>query len=300
MSTTRIKAFAFALGLLLLAFPVAAQSPNADRSIEVSPPSQEIEASAGETVTAKASIRNKGSVSLPISVRVEDFVAEGEEGQVALKGEEGDSIAKISEISPESFTLEPGQTREVTVSVDLPENAAGGRYGAMVFSVDSDSNDDNAAGISQEVASLFLVRVGGDVNETLALSKFSAPAFSESGPVPFSLTFSNGGNVHIKPYGLINVTDMFGNKVSDVVIAPTNILPGATRVITANLDKRFLIGPYKATAIIYYGTETKDSINAETSFTVIPYKLLAVLALVLFLLYRSRKRVRKALKAMFK
>ncbi|MCX7997197.1 MAG: hypothetical protein N2691_05620 [Patescibacteria group bacterium] len=287
---------------ILAAGIVTSQEAATDQSLEVSPPVSEISAEPGEVKTITTTIRNKGTYPVPITVRVDDFVAEGEEGQVALMEAGAGSVSVFTTVEPESFKLDAGASREVTATIAVPKDAVGGKYGAIVFSVDAEQKnvENTMTGISQEVASLFLLRVGGQATEKLTITSFAVPGFSESGPIAMKLSFKNTGNVHSKPYGLVNVTDMFGQKVADIVVPPTNIFPGATRTITVNLDKRFLVGSYTATAAIQYGTDTQQAINAQASFTVIPYRLLAVAAIVGFILWKGRKRVRKALKAIFK
>lgn len=276
---------------------VAAQ--NAGQGLEVSPPNQEVSIDPGKRTTVKAKIRNKSNNSLPMTVRIEDFTAKGDQGQVELTSDSPYSVASWTDVSPESFTLGAGEEREVTATITAPADAAGGRFGSFVFSVKPEAAEGNAASVSQEIASLFLVRVSGPVDEKLDITSIKAPAFSEFGPVPFDVTFANSGNVHVKTFGLINVTDMFGNKVADVVVPGTNIFPEAERVVRAELNKQFLFGNYKATALMYYGSQN-ESLTSSTSFFVFPVRIAAGVLVVLFLLYLMRKRIGKALKALFR
>ena len=147
---------------------------------------------------------------------------------------------------------------------------------------------------------LLLLKVSGPVSEKLTLDSIVAPTFSEFGPIPVSLKFTNAGNVHTKVYGLVNISDMFGQKVADLVVNQTNIFPGASRVIKATLDKRLLLGKYTATAIMYYGTTKNETLTSVSSFTVIPYRIIALLIVIGALVYTMRKRIRKALKALTK
>lgn len=281
-------------------FTIRAQSTSASQSLEISPPSIEITADPGQTITHKVKVRNMSQKSLPLSVHVLDFTAIGEEGQVNLENIEGPwSIAKWTSISPSKFTLEPGTTREVTATIKVPaKNTAGGRYGSLVFSIVNEKSDlKNAASVSQEVASLFLIRISGPVNERLSLINFSAPSFSEFGPVPFSLKFQNTGNVHVKVSGLINVMNFWGKKVADVVIPPTNIFPSANRIVKAEFGQWFLFGPYQAIAIVYFGTGN-PTITQYTTFFVFPVRIIALIVIIIVLLYLVRRRIKKALKAL--
>ncbi len=284
---------------LVLSFSTYAQNQNPSQSLEVSPPSQEIEADPGKIVSIKAKVRNKSRETLPVTVRVEDFTAQGEEGQVALIDGGTYSLSNWTTVTPSEFTLEPGEEQEVEGIINIPSHkVAGGYYGSFVFSVMGEKIP-NAATVGQEIASLFLLRVSGPVQEKIYLDELTAPAFSEFGPIPLSLKFTNSGNIHTKVFGLVNITDMFGQKVADLVISGTNIFPGASRIVKTSLNQQFLIGKYTATAIIYYGSIKNETLTAVTSFTVIPLRIIAVILIIAILLFLMRKRLKKAMKALF-
>lgn len=270
---------------------------NVTQGLTVSPPSQEVAIDPGGTTTIKAKITNKSNATLPINVSVEDFTAKGDEGQVELTTDSKYSVASWTKLSATSFSLAPGEAKEVTATIRAPRDAAGGRFGSFVFAV-KPQNQPGTASLSQEIASLFLVKVSGPVDEKLSISSFSAPAFSEFGPVPFGIKFTNGGNVYSKPTGLINVTDMFGNKVADIVVPGVNIFPGADRIITASLNKPFIIGQYKATALMYYGA-SNQVLTSTTTFIVFPTRIAAIIVVVLLFIFLIRKRLGKSMKALF-
>lgn len=296
----RILIIAVLLLTAFFTFKTFAQNFLNSQGLEVSPPSQEINIDPGKTINIKAKIRNRGTETLPISVRIEDFTASGEEGQIAIvKEDPAYSLTSWAKIDPQSFTLKPNAEQEVNAIVTVPKTAAGGRYGSFIFSVSGPAPQGGQASVTQEIASLFLVKISGPVNENLSFLELKAPPFSEFGPIPFSLKFQNNGNIHVKTFGLINVSNMFGRKVADVVVTGTNVFPGATRVIKASLDKRFLIGSYTATAIMYYGTTKNQTLTLATSFFVFPVRLVAILIIILFVIYLMRKRLKKALKDLF-
>lgn len=270
---------------------------DAGQGLTVSPPSQEVTVDPGGTATVKAKLRNPGSTTLPIAVHVEDFTAKGDEGQVELTANSPYSVASWATISPSEFQLAPGETKEVTAVIKAPQNAAGGHFGSFIFEVKAANSGGNAS-VAQEIASLFLVKVSGTVDEKLDLKSISAPSYSEFGPISFDMQFANTGNVHTKAYGLVNVTDMFGRKVADIVVPGVNIFPNAERIVKASLDKKFLIGNYTVTALMYYGTTQTQSLSATTSFFVFPTRIVVGVIAVLFVLYLMRKRLRKAMKAL--
>ena len=272
---------------LTLTFGIFAQNQSSVQSLEVSPPSQELQIDPGQTLTATAKVRNKSRETLPLTVRIEDFTASGEEGQVALTDQGPYSLAKWTTLTPKSFSLAPGEEQVVTAKIKVPsDKVAGGYYGSFVFSV-TPPKGAGVANVGQEIASLFLLKIAGEVNEQLSLDSISAPSFSEFGPVPLDIKFTNYGNIHTKVYGLVNISDMFGQKVADLVINQTNIFPGASRVVKTTLDKQLLFGKYTATAIMYYGTTKNETLTSIGSFTVIPYRIIALLIVIGALFYLS-------------
>ncbi len=269
------------------------------QSMEVSPPSQELVVDPGKEVLVKAKIRNKSFNRVNIKVRIEDFAASGQDGQVALVDKETDSLKNWSLLSAESFSLEPNEVKEVTAMIKIPASVVGGQYGSFVFSIAGKEPSAGEASLAQEVASLFLLRVNGVVEENLVLTDFMVPKFVEHGPVPMEIKFKNSGNVHIKPFGIINVRNVFGKTVKDVVVkGETNILPGATRVVRASLDKKFLFGIYTAEALVNYGGKN-SSLSSSSMFLVFPIRVVSVLLVILFFVYKMRKRLGKAVSALF-
>lgn len=269
------------------------------QGIEVSPPSQEVSVDPGKTISVKAKVRNPSSKELSIETRIEDFTAKGDQGQIELLANSPYSITSWTTVTPDKFTLAPGEQKEVTATVTVPSTSAGGRYGSFVFKVVPENVQEGATAVSQEIASLFLIKVSGPVTEKVTLKEINTPAFSEFGPVPMELKFQNEGNVHVKTYGLVNVTDMFGNKVSDIVVSGTNVFPGAERVVTAELKNTFLFGRYTATALMYYGSQNQD-VSATTTFIVFPVRIAVIILAVLVGIYLMRKRLKKAFRALTK
>jgi hypothetical protein len=288
----------FGLSLSLYAKFAQAQPGVSGQSMEVSPPSQEISAKPGETLTVKSKIRNRTEQPLPVTARIQDFVASGDEGQVALTDQGPWSVSNWTTISPTSFTLAPNETKEVTATVKVPANgAAGGRYGSFVF-LASGKAEPGKAVLSQEVASLFLIDIEGPKEEKIDILSFTVPGFMEFGPVPFTLTYKNSGNVHLKTYGVIAITDMFGRKVTDLIQTGTNIFPGADRKVSVNWEDKMLFGKYTALAIINTGGTKNDTVTATATFTVIPVRIIAIIILAGIFIFLIRKRLSRAARAL--
>ncbi len=146
----------------------------------------------------------------------------------------------------------------------------------------------------------------GKTTEVASIESFSPKKlFWEYGPVEFDLRIKNEGNVHVKPQGIITISNFLGKKIGSGVVElePKNVLPGAVRKSIAPWNKKWLFGKYTAVVSLTYGTRP-EILTASTTFIGFPYKiggsvLLAVLIIGLFL-YKGRKRIKLALRILFR
>jgi len=151
--------------------------------------------------------------------------------------------------------------------------------------------------LSQEIASLILIKIAGKVEEDAVLESFKTPKwFYELGPVPFEARVKNDSTVHIKPEGTITVTGMlFGQKLTGQV-EQRNILPGAIRKIPGMLNNKLLIGKYTASISLVYGAQNNAPLVAQTTFWAFPVRYALAALVILVLLFVMRKRLYKAFK----
>jgi hypothetical protein len=115
-------AFAIALGwaVALVAAPTVAAG--ASLSLTVSPLVVEFHAGAGDTATAKVTVRNSGpDPERVIAMRMDWRVSADGTVRVEAPGTEG--VASVSDylrMEPADVPLAPGETRELTITLDLP------------------------------------------------------------------------------------------------------------------------------------------------------------------------------------
>ncbi len=276
-------------------------------SISVSPPTFEVSANPGDNISNVIRVQNTSDRLLTITTEKRNFTAVGDEGEVGLTEDDTQySLAKWVTVTPEVADINPGETFTFAYTIEIPSNAEpGGHFGSIIFRTSALKEADKVTGtsVAQEVGSLLLVKLSGNVKEKLRMDSFSPKeTFYEYGPVDFEMKFTNTGNVHIKPVGNVIITDVFGNKVANIGVETRNVLPSASRRMEAKWDKKLLFGKYTAVATLNYGSD-KDLLTATSSFTVIPYKIVTgaffALIVVLYILFKMRKRLGKALKVLF-
>jgi hypothetical protein len=303
--TIKFLAVLVLLTPLLLAAFFERTSAQESTGISISPPTFELSANPGDTVQNTIRVTNLSSSPLTVGTTARNFTAVGEEGAVGLTEEEiAFSLASWITVDPPEATIDPNGDFIFTFTITVPPNAEpGGHFGSVVFMMGGAAPDQTGAAIRQEVASLVLLRVAGQVNEDAHILSFTTPeTFYEYGPVSFDIRIKNEGNVHVKPTGTITITDILGRQVDQVQIEPKNALPDSIRRLEATWDNKILIGRYTATAVLNYGRDG-ETMTATTTFSGFPYKvggLIILAALILLaILFKIRRRLFLAAKVLF-
>lgn len=280
-------------------------------------------ANPGTTVTTDIRIRNEGAQAETLRTGLMKFGARGEEGRPELMDREaGDTYFDWVSIQPGEFAIQPGEYKTVRVSIDVPKEAAFGYYYAVTFSRASDEKPAKGQAVKGSIASLILLEanVPGAKRELQVVEFKSEKKLYEFLPASFSVKIRNTGNVHAVPHGDVSINQ--GDKeLGRLQLNPAGgyILPGTNRVFTlewndgfpryvakeengktllddkGNVQRqletdwgkaaKFRIGEYTANLLLIYDDGQKDvPIEAATKFHVIPWKILAVVALIAILI----------------
>ena len=285
--------------LLLGAFPAAAQT-DSGKAIAISPLTFEVTANPGDVITNALRVFNPGDEQVAVAVHVEDFSPSGETGQAVVSAAEstGYSIASWTTIENLEFVLGPKEQAIVNHTIRVPVNAEpGGHYGAITAEVRAGAvTGGSGTAVAQKVASLLLVAVAGDVQESLTISDFVGPGnlVLDASAVTFASRFDNQGSVHLKPRGFVTITDTFGREIATVALDQKNVLPGSKRLIeTTWSPEGFVIGRVNAQLTAIYGS-TNEPLAASTSFWVVPIRVVGpiggglLVVLVLGFVFRKR------------
>lgn len=290
------RKFIFVLVLSVLVVPMAALQPAS--ALTVSPVIIEFDVKPGETVVGTIKLKNESDSTATYYAQAQDFVAGDNAGTPSFIGKSSiRSIVDWTTFDKTAVSLAGGDSDLVIYRIRVPENAApGGYFGGLLFS----SSPPGAEGVGAVAMTgpLVLLRVAGNVVERGNLLSYSVkPESTTSLPVDFTMDFQNSGTVHLKPQGVIRVTNMFGgtSAVIPVNAAGGNVLPDSNRVYKAKWQKaelpenaselvkewkNFGFGPYTATLILNYG-ETNQVVSAETSFWVMPWMLVVLFIILL-------------------
>lgn len=292
-------------GLLLISVPVVfafeiqkLSSVPLVNDFTLGPGKVEVLMDAGTTVTKNLMITNRLGKQTRFKVELENFVGSdtGNSASVLI-GKEKSPYALRDYLHPEveEFTLEHGERMVLPVDIVIPENMApGGLYGSVIISTIPDELADKETGESAEgqiqiigrVGCLFFIRVKGDAKEEGSLVSFDtvkSKHFYQETPIAFSIFYSNQGNVHLNPYGIIKIKNILGREIGNVNVDAYFAMPQSKRYREVQWDKDLSMGLYSASLALNRGYG--DIIdNAKITFFIFPLKTVAIIAFCILLL----------------
>lgn len=272
-------------------------------SLTISPPITEVLIAPGKEVVQTYVLKNEGNSTL-ISVTVVPFYPQGEQGFQEFKDELASSYANwFTLMTPTiplgaSFNLPQGQTQTVSLKIAPPTDVSlKDYYFAVFFTTQQDSETGLDTGYSQaKVGSNLLITVSDDGNpvKNVSIKRFSAPLIIDSfAKLTYSVTLENIGRAYVKPMGKIIVYSSPFKDISQLNLAPVNILTSSLRDIPCltgeeqticTLDKKFPLGIYKAKLTFSLDEETQIYTSEIVTFA-FPFSLTLGLILI-FVIYK--------------
>ncbi len=275
----------------------------------VAPARQTLEADPGKTASFVVRFYNTGSEPISGTFKVADFIVDNNEGSPNfLEGpttlSDRYAAAKWVSLSSERGTIPAAGMVTIDGKVRVPADALpGGKYFAVFFEPVSSipdpigSKQEEAASISMRIAGLVYLKVSGPISESANVVSFSAPGFSEYGPISVTTKIKNTGDYHITPKGQITVKNMFGQEVARLDIPETNIFPDASRTIVSKLGPKWMVGKFTASLNATYG-ESGKALASTFGFWVFPWKvatvtLLGIIIIILIVIIISNKFIKK-------
>ena len=276
------------VGLFLL-FTTAVSAQEA-LTLSISPSLFDMSVSPGQEWRSSLRVINVNKYELTVFIDVVNFLPRGEGGEgqfipIDTTNAAGATLAEWFIVNREAIVIPPEQTREVPLAVRVPSDASpGGHFAAILVGTKPPTPVAGQAKVqtSQMVTSLFFARVAGDIKEIGSIREFIATdTFLSSPEATFELRFENKGNVHLQPQGEITIKNMWGEVRGVIPINQStqfgNVLPESIRKFNFSWKGEWSvsdIGRYTALATLAYGTEARQFSSLDTTFWVIPFKLL--------------------------
>lgn len=281
------------------------------QALTLIPPSIEFTADPGQTISTEIKLYNETASSVTLYPTVTLFSADGETGNPTYDFTvEPTDLATWFEMSTDPVVLAAGERVTIPVAVAVPTDAdPGGHYAALFYGSQPPAAQGGTISVGSKVGTLFLVNVSGTVVEQGSIVQFSLGAgdkFINRLPAEFTIRFANTGNVHVRPTGSVNITNLFGKLTTalGVNVGKGATLPTTTRKYEAvwergtvaaagsnmlsdffvelgNEWRNFALGKYTAQVALAYGNATPQQDGATVTFWVVPWRVLIVSLIIL-------------------
>lgn len=304
------------LGMLALVSVVLSIPFVSVKAMTVSPVRIELSGNPGTSVSGVVKVINDEKEAKTLYTSVENFEALGETGTPNFRPG-GDGLASWIKTEKE-VSVDPGQTKTINFTVQIPSAAEPGGYFAAIFLGTNPpaTNNESQLTIGSRIGSLLLFRVNGNIKENGALLEFGTKnkkTFFNALPVNFYYRFQNSGADRVLPKGTLTIKNIFGSqKVLDPNPTQGNVLPKSIRRFELWWQKNdssllaspqpenqgfieaakyqwhnFAFGPYTAELNLQYGSKNETATSSFKLF-VFPWQLLFIefigLLLTIFIL----------------
>lgn len=289
--------------------PVASNGAASDNGLKVSPVRSDLDINVGSSQVVSVSVTNVTSSVSSYQILINDFTAGSDESgqpQILLDADKfapSHSLKRLVGNVP-NVTLQPGETKNVSVPITVPAGyKAGGYYGAIRFAPHSNDGAENKnVTLSASVGSLVLVTVPGNITEQVSVASLDArkavganqidsprTIFTDSKSINGTIRFQNGGDVQEQPFGKLVLKDWRGKVLGTYEVnngTPRgNVLPDSIRKFSIPLNKVGSFGKFTMVGNFGYG-DSGQLITASSTFYVIPvYMIVLAVLLVLFILF---------------
>ena len=282
-----------------------------NNSFTVLPMSQRFSLSAGGSYKGKVTIVNPADAKedfhyqvsvTPYGVTDEDYTAD------LTTDTNRTLISKWIKIDEPTGVIKPNESKEVTFTINVPNDApGGGQYATIAISSDEQAAKDDGVAIRNifEMASVVYGMVAGKTTHEGEILENNVPGFVVNNPVTLSALISNGGNVHEDAAFVITVSNFFTGQV----ILPTEeddgeyselIMPETTKHIERQVSGMPALGVMKVSQTIYYqgdvSTVEKNIIICPIWFLILLIATIAAIITTIVLIvkkHRKNKRVKR-------
>jgi len=284
----RVGAVAVAASMTWISIPSAqASTPVPGFSLAVSP--TRLLVSAQDLLKPQTlTVTDKGSEPLDVVMSKIGFT-ELPDGSPRFEKDAPYSAANWVTADPADFHLEPGEHRQVTVTIIPPANAEPGEHQvALVSSVLAPKGGSNIR-INRGIGVAMYITVPGAISESTTVSSLRAPGFALGGPITLTATFRETGTVHrdFTGDGRLNIR-VHGGKVA---LPDFTVLRGTTRVISAQwTDPPFMCICH---ATVLLPNPAGKAIPVSATIVIFPIHLVALFSVaigVMFLVWRLTRR----------
>ncbi len=256
--------------VFLLLYPGLSQAKElGGQGVEVSPAFIDVELThPGDVKQVPFTFTNYTNKQITLDLSPIDFKQRDDMGDIGFVGRDTGSysysLSSFLSFEANRITLEPQENRVFLVTItNRDDMSPGGHYAAVVAKLVSDTPG-IATTIQPSVSSLIMLRKTGGERFNLSLTDITLPGdISFTTPRTLQLVFQNEGNIHVIPYGLVEIKDVFGRLVSKGIINTSSyrVLPQSRRIISVDMVPQAYSWPISLNTITVRGHDSLDKVT---------------------------------------
>lgn len=279
-----------------------------ETGVQISPIRFDLQMKEGEQKNEEIVVHNFSDVPHDVEVQVEDFFVSNDSQQANFFVPDKNHPLKAYDVIdwidvPEDFTLAPGETKRLTIVVNVPKNQpTNGYYGSIFFKTKANNvaENDNIDGVKLDVnyrvGVLMTIAVQGDekmkIDGSVEDFGVSKKIFWES-PIIIFAKLKSDGNVHYKAGGKVEIRK-FGKRFAVIKIDNRIMYPGRERTFREQvIFDMWDYGIYSAKLDMQSEDGSVPFKNKEITFFVIPWKTTVIIIGIIFLIFISWKMFNK-------
>lgn len=281
--------------LSVIAFPlwIDLKAQTLTETISMKPSIIEEVIDAGDVGTYTIEVINKSERTETFYPAVENMKGISDQGAPLFTVDESSfGLSDWISIHQESITIEPGESRELSFTVSVPEEAGPqGYYGAFFVTRQAPEQRRTGAAVDFKVGTILSFRIQGDAYEETAIREFTVGKniYQNKEKAEFTIVVENLGNVLARPRGTISFINMFGDQVAQIPVnhpRPGGVFPGSSRTFKVEWEpESTYFGRIHAELDLTYGETGVRTISGVTSFWILPLIAMAVggLGIIVFI-----------------
>ncbi|HBF88476.1 MAG TPA: hypothetical protein DDX39_07535 [Bacteroidales bacterium] len=232
------------------------------QDFEVSPVEIKFEASVGETVIKKVSIRNYSSTRQQFSAVYYDYEIDENGKKVPLKNGETSkhTMKDWINISPSFFELNPNEERIIDVTLSVPHDGTGARWGKIGI---QPAVEQTASNVDKTVATGVLVvpRITiwltqspkGNSNYSATIKDLVETTTANDTIRKFTALVTNTGGNIIEAKVFLTIANLMSASEKKYPTNTQKIYPGSSKTIELRIPEKLSPGRYVVAAILDYG-----------------------------------------------
>ena len=307
----------FLLPIFLLCLGVTPILAQGGLSIGVSPTSKEIKVNPGDTYSDEIVFWNLSQSTDTYNIYIRSFKQiQNQPGTAIILTEEEEknapySASKWITVDKERLILEPNKNTKLRYTINVPTDVTNGEYNAQIFLISKSESEARGTATFANLATgtPILIQVGDEFVENAELLRFMVDKkIYERVDIDFLTQIKNLGDTHITPAGEIVIENIFRQEVARIPFNRNrqsllrdnlgNYIDNWSQSGYLSPSKRLTIGPMRARILATYRSLHPGfaTLSAETTFWIIPWKLIIAFCVVLLtgiIIYISKKKIQR-------